>query len=142
MYNLIIFLPLLGSILSWIAGNRYSSFVAYFSTIFCMILAMLISLYALIDIGINKNTYEGFTFPWLSSGEFQVNWQFRFDTLSCVMMFVVTTISSMVHIYSVGYMSHDKSKSRFMSYLSFFTFSMLILVSSNNLLQLFLDGKV
>ncbi len=137
MYNFIVFLPLIGSILAWVFGNRFSSLLAYFSTIFCIVLAMIISWIAFFDIAINKNIFEGLVFPWLTSGSLEVNWQFRFDTLSCVMMLVVTTVSSMVHIYSIGYMSHDRSKSRFMAYLSFFTFSMLILVASNNLLQLF-----
>ncbi len=137
MYNFIVFLPLIGALLAWVLGDRWSSRVSYFVTIFCMILAMIISWIAFFDITIDKVPFKGFSFLWLSSGDLDVSWQFRFDTLSCVMMMVVTTVSSMVHIYSIGYMSHDRSKSRFMAYLSFFTFSMLILVASNNLLQLF-----
>ncbi len=137
MYDLIVLLPLIGALLSWLCGNKWNSLGSFISTIFCMIIAMVISWVAFFDIVIEKNFYQGLSFSWMTSGSFNVNWSFAFDSLSCVMMLVVTTISSMVHIYSVGYMSDDKSKSRFMSYLSFFTFAMLMLVSSNNLLQLF-----
>ena len=141
MYNLIVFLPLLGSVLAWVIGNRLKSKLSFFCTIFCMILAMFISWIGFYDIAISKNEFEGFKYPWLTSGNLVVNWNLRFDTLSCVMMMVVTTVSTMVHIYSIGYMSHDHSKSRFMAYLSFFTFAMLLLVSSSNLLQLFVGWE-
>ena len=137
MYNLIIFLPLIGAILSWILGNRFSSIPTYIVSIFCLFLSMIISWIAFYDIAILKNDFEGTSLPWINSGEFRALWEFNFDTLSCVMFLVVNTVSAMVHLYSVGYMSHDKSKARFMAYLSFFTFAMLMLVSSNNLLQLF-----
>ena len=137
MYNLIIFLPLIGAVLSWILGNRFSSIPTYIVSISCLFLSMIISWIAFYDIAILKNDFEGVSLPWINSGEFRALWEFNFDTLSCVMFLVVNTVSAMVHLYSVGYMSHDKSKARFMAYLSFFTFAMLMLVSSNNLLQLF-----
>ena len=137
MYNLIIFLPLIGAIFSWILGNRFSSMPTYIVSISCLFLSMIISWIAFYDIAILKNDFEGASLPWINSGEFRALWEFNFDTLSCVMFLVVNTVSAMVHLYSVGYMSHDKSKARFMAYLSFFTFAMLMLVSSNNLLQLF-----
>ena len=74
---------------------------------------------------------------WMNIGDFNVVWSLRHDMLSAVMMIVITTVSAMVHIYSIGYMSHDNSKPRFMSYLSLFTFAMLMLVTSDNLIQLF-----
>ncbi len=137
MYNLIIFLPLIGAILSWSLGNRFSSIPTYIVSISCLFLSMIISWIAFYDIAILKNDFEGASLSWINSGEFRALWEFNFDTLSCVMFLVVNTVSAMVHLYSVGYMSHDKSKARFMAYLSFFTFAMLMLVSSNNLLQLF-----
>ena len=79
---------------------------------------------------------------WMNIGDFNVVWSLRHDMLSAVMMIVITTVSAMVHIYSIGYMSHDNSKPRFMSYLSLFTFAMLMLVTSDNLIQLFLVGRV
>ena len=73
---------------------------------------------------------------------FTANWSIKIDPLSSIMLVVVTFVSALVHIYSIGYMSHDPHKPRFMSYLSLFTFSMLALVVSDNFLQLFLDGRV
>lgn len=74
---------------------------------------------------------------WISSGTLSVDWALRMDQLTVVMMCVVTLVSSCVHVYSVGYMSHDHAKARFMSYLSLFTFAMLMLVTADNLIQLF-----
>ena len=76
-------------------------------------------------------------FTWMDTGDLQVQWALRFDTLSAVMVCVVTIVSTMVHIYSVGYMSHDHSIPRFMSYLSIFTFFMLMLVTADNFVQMF-----
>jgi NADH-quinone oxidoreductase subunit L len=72
---------------------------------------------------------------------FLANWAIRVDTLSVVMMFVVTSVSALVHIYSIGYMEEDPHRARFFSYLSLFTFAMLMLVTSDNFIQLFLAGK-
>src|SRR3546814_310363 len=76
-------------------------------------------------------------FTWISSSTLEVDWALRFDTLTAVMVFVVNVISSMVHVYSVGYMSHDPHKPRFMAYLSLFTFFMLALVTADNFVQMF-----
>ena len=93
--------------------------------------------------GIQNNIYGNYViFEWISSGSFTANWSINIDPLSSVMLVVVTFVSALVHIYSIGYMSHDPHKPRFMSYLSLFTFSMLSLVVSDNFLQLFLDGRV
>jgi len=78
---------------------------------------------------------------WINSGEFAANWVLRVDALTAVMLVVVTWVSSVVHIYSVGYMSHDEHQPRFMAYLSLFTFFMLMLVTSDNLIQLFLGWE-
>ena len=79
--------------------------------------------------------------PWITSGDFSVDWVLRLDSLTAVMLVVVTWVSAVVHIYSVGYMSHDEHKPRFMAYLSLFTFFMLMLVTSDNFLQLFLGWE-
>ena len=87
---------------------------------------------------IGFDNYDNYKiFEWISSGEFVANWSINLDPLSSVMLVVVTFVSALVHIYSIGYMSHDPHKPRFMSYLSLFTFSMLVLVVSDNFLQLF-----
>ncbi|MEM7197511.1 MAG: NADH-quinone oxidoreductase subunit L, partial [Pseudomonadota bacterium] len=74
---------------------------------------------------------------WVAVGDFAFNWELRIDTLSSVMLIVINTVSAVVHVYSIGYMSHDDAKSRFMAYLSLFTFMMLMLVSANNFVQMF-----
>ena len=74
---------------------------------------------------------------WIEVGDFNVVWSLKYDMLTAVMVIVITTVSAMVHVYSIGYMNHDDSKPRFMSYLSLFTFAMLMLVTADNLVQLF-----
>ena len=86
-------------------------------------------------LGNNPRTVELFT--WIDSGAMEVSWAIKLDTLSSVMLFMVTTVAAVIHVYSIGYMHHDHSVPRFMSYLSLFTFFMLMLVSADNLVQLF-----
>ncbi len=110
---------------------------AQYVTCGCMLLAAVAAFFAFMDIVVAGNTGAVEIFTWISSGTLDVTWSLRADTLSLVMILMVTVVSSMIHIYSVGYMAHDSSVPRFMAYLSLFTFFMLTLVSANNLLQLF-----
>ena len=132
----VIFLPLFGAIIGYLGG----SLLKYFSEI---VTSLLVSISAVLSIllfwnGIQNNTYGNYKiFEWISSGNFIANWSINIDPLSSIMLVVVTFVSALVHIYSIGYMSHDPHKPRFMSYLSLFTFSMLVLVVSDNFLQLF-----
>ena len=132
----VIFLPLIGAIIGYLGG----SLIKYFSEI---VTSLLVSISAVLSIllfwnGIQNNTYGNYKiFEWISSGNFIANWSINIDPLSSIMLVVVTFVSALVHIYSIGYMSHDPHKPRFMSYLSLFTFSMLVLVVSDNFLQLF-----
>ena len=132
----IIFLPLFGSIIGYLG----KSIIKYFSEITT---SLLVSISAILSMslfwnGIQNNTYGNYIiFEWISSGNFIANWSINIDPLSSIMLVVVTFVSALVHIYSIGYMSHDPHKPRFMSYLSLFTFSMLVLVVSDNFLQLF-----
>ena len=132
----ILFLPLIGSVV----GYLLKSTTKYFSEI---ITSVLVSISAFLSIlvfwnGIQNDIYGNYKiFEWITSGEFSANWSINIDPLSSVMLVVVTFVSALVHIYSIGYMSHDPHKPRFMSYLSLFTFSMLALVVSDNFLQLF-----
>jgi NADH-quinone oxidoreductase subunit L len=132
----VIFLPLIGAIIGYLGG----SLIKYFSEIAT---SLLVSISAVLSIllfwnGIQNNTYGNYKiFEWISSGNFIANWSINIDPLSSIMLVVVTFVSALVHIYSIGYMSHDPHKPRFMSYLSLFTFSMLVLVVSDNFLQLF-----
>ena len=143
MLHFIIFAPLLGSVFS---GFFYKKFnektVLYFTTslIFISSVFSWITFFSL-----DPSSIESIIlFKWMESGSLVVNWEIRLDSLTTVMLTVVTTISAFVHLYSLGYMSHDPNwedsenyKSRFFSYLSFFTFTMLMLVTSNNFVQLF-----
>ncbi len=132
----ILFLPLLGSLIGYLG----KSLAKYFSEI---ITSLFVSISAVLSIlvfwrGIQNNIYGNYKiFEWISSGNFIANWSINIDPLSSVMLVVVTFVSALVHVYSIGYMSHDPHKPRFMSYLSLFTFSMLSLVVSDNFLQLF-----
>ena len=132
----VIFLPLVGSILGFLG----KSLIKYFSEITTSLFVSISAVFSIILFwnGIQNNTYGNFKiFEWISSGNFIANWSINIDPLSSVMLVVVTFVSALVHIYSIGYMSHDPHKPRFMSYLSLFTFSMLVLVVSDNFLQLF-----
>ncbi len=132
----VIFLPLVGSILGFLG----KSLIKYFSEIITSLFVGISAVFSIILFwnGIQNNTYGNFKiFEWISSGSFVANWSINIDPLSTVMLVVVTFVSALVHIYSIGYMSHDPHKPRFMSYLSLFTFSMLVLVVSDNFLQLF-----
>ena len=132
----IIFLPLIGSIFGYLGR----SINKLFSEIFTSLLVSVSAIFSIIVFwnGIQINNYNNYKiFEWISSGDFVANWSINLDPLSSVMLVVVTFVSALVHIYSIGYMSHDPHKPRFMSYLSLFTFSMLVLVVSDNFLQLF-----
>src|SRR5215468_5104429 len=96
-----------------------------------------LSWFALVDVGFLKHDARIAIMPWINSGDLQVAWALRIDTLTAVMLVVVNTISSLVHLYSIGYMDEDPYRPRFFAYLSLFTFAMLMLVTSDNLVQLF-----
>jgi len=132
----IVFLPLIGAIFGYL-GKSINKF---FSEIFTSLLVSISGILSIIVFwnGIQTNNYDNYkVFEWISSGDFVANWSINLDPLSSVMLVVVTFVSALVHIYSIGYMSDDPHKPRFMSYLSLFTFSMLVLVVSDNFLQLF-----
>jgi NADH-quinone oxidoreductase subunit L len=99
--------------------------------------SMVLSWFAFADVGFGHHDSHGAIFSWMTSGDLKVDWALRIDTLTVVMLVVVTTISSFVHLYSIGYMADDPFQPRFFSYLSLFTFAMLMLVTADNLVQLF-----
>ena len=137
MATSIIFLPLLGFLFCFLLGKQFNYKVFQISTTSILFLCTLFSWIILIQFINNKETEIIFILNWITSGNFIVDWSIRLDTLTAVMFIVVTTVSACVHLYSIGYMEEDPSKIRFMGYLSLFTFFMLVLVSSNNLLQMF-----
>ena len=139
MYYAIIFLPLLGAFLSGFFGKYLGARNSEIITSLFLIISAFLSWIALYNIGFNHDVdYIKITlFTWLQSGSLDISWALRIDTLTAVMLVVVNTISSIVHVYSIGYMSNDPSRQRFFSYLSLFTFAMLMLVTSDNFMQLF-----
>ncbi len=133
----ILFLPLIASIISGFfgkfIGDKGSEII---TSLFVSISAILsfVVFYRVINDGYSNNLIIA---TWINSGSLIANWSINVDALSSVMLVVVTLVSSLVHIYSIGYMSHDPHKQRFMAYLSLFTFAMLTLVTSDNFIQLF-----
>ena len=132
-----VFLPLLGAFIAgffgrWI-GNRGAQLVSCAGVAIAAVFGVIL----FVEVALQGHNVTTQLFTWIDTGDLQVNWALRFDSLSAVMVAVVTVVSTMVHIYSIGYMEHDKSIPRFMSYLSFFTFFMLMLVTSDNFVQLF-----
>ncbi len=132
-----IFLPLLGAFIAGffgrLIGDRGSQLVTCAALVIAAVLAVV--LFEIVAINGHSTTVQLFT--WINTGDLQVEWALRFDTLSAVMVAIVTIVSCMVHIYSVGYMAHDNGIPRFMAYLSLFTFFMLMLVTADNFVQLF-----
>ena len=137
MEFLILFLPLIASIISGFFGKLVGDRNCEILTSLFVSISALLSLiifYKVVTVSYENNIVIT---TWINSGSLNVNWSINIDTLSSVMLVVVTLVSSLVHIYSIGYMAHDPHKTRFMSYLSLFTFAMLTLVTSDNFIQLF-----
>ena len=137
MITAIVFLPLLGAIGAGIFSLMKNDRGGFIVSIGGIMLSMVLSWVAFITMAVPGINETVFLAKWISSGGFEVDWALRYDALTAVMMIVVTTVSAMVHLYSVGYMSHDNAKPRFMAYLSLFTFAMLMLVTADNLVQMF-----
>jgi NADH-quinone oxidoreductase subunit L len=133
-----VFAPLFGALVAGLLGRAIGDRASQAVTILCMVLASICGVYSFIDL-IYGDATEGVVSlgTWVQAGDFHVDWALRFDTLSVAMVAMVTCVATLIHIYSVGYMSHDKAIWRFFSYLSLFTFAMLMLVTADNLLQLF-----
>ena len=137
MIYLIVLLPLLGSIISGFWGRKIGDKISMYLTSSFLVFSMVLGWIKFFQISQNHIDIILPLFSWIEIGELSVSWSIRYDMLTAVMIIVITTVSAMVHIYSIGYMSNDKSKPRFMSYLSLFTFAMLMLVTADNLIQLF-----
>ena len=137
MYALIVLLPLLGAVLSGFFGAWLKDRGCQFVTCGFLVISAVLSWYGAYDVIYGDGPAKVELFRWIVVGDFDVSWGLRIDQLTGVMLVVVTTVSALVHIYSVGYMAHDPSIPRFMSYLSFFTFAMLALVTADNFVQMF-----
>ncbi|MBW0454525.1 MAG: NADH-quinone oxidoreductase subunit L [Candidatus Kinetoplastibacterium crithidii] len=135
--------PLFGSILSGLFGTSFfgkpvlNRTIVHIITIFAVFISFIGSVIVITDIVNNRSCYEHVLYTWSVIDDVELEIGFLIDTLSALMMLIITSISLMVHIYSIGYMYDDESYQRFFSYISLFTFAMLMLVMSNNMLQLF-----
>jgi len=137
MEILIIALPLLASIISGFFGKLIGDRNSEIVTSLFVVISAILSAIVFYEVTFNGYQENIVIATWINSGSLDVNWSMKIDSLSAVMLVVVTSVSALVHIYSIGYMSHDPHKPRFMAYLSLFTFAMLMLVTSDNFLQLF-----
>jgi len=132
-----VFLPLLGAFIAGFFGRIIGDRASQIVTCMGVGLAAACGIYAFFTVAIGGNEQVVNLMTFLSSGTFEAQWALRYDTLSAVMVMTVTTVSTLIHVYACGYMSHDDSQPRFMAYLSLFTFAMLMLVTADNLVQLF-----
>ena len=141
MYLSIIILPLLGSIVSGFFGRKIGVTGSRILTCSAVIATTILAIIGYLEIGFNNNPVSINLFKWLDSESFNMSWTFQFDSLTVSMLIPVLIISSLVHFYSIGYMSHDPHNQRFFSYLSLFTFMMIILVTGNNYLLMFVGWE-
>lgn len=137
LFKIIVFAPLIGALIAGLLGKKIGDKAAQTVTTALLILSAVLSFVAFSKVGFGHESFEVNLFRWIDIGGFKANWALKIDTLTAVMLVVVTSVSALVHIYSWGYMSDDPAKARFFSYLSYFTFAMLMLVTSNNFIQLF-----
>jgi len=141
MYFTIVILPLITSIFRGFGGHLFGSKGGQLITVCGVTISFLLSTIRFFHVGIEGNTILIPLLQWFNSGYFSCNWSIYLDSITVVMLVVVTSISTCVHIYSVEYMRRDPHKSRFMSYLSLFTFFMLVLVTADNFIQLFVGWE-
>jgi NADH-quinone oxidoreductase subunit L len=137
MYQAIVFLPIVGAIIAGLFGRVLGPRPCEIITTSFVGIGAVLSLVAFWQVGFGHQTLKIPLLRWVTSGELDVAWALRIDALTAVMLVVVNLVSALVHLYSIGYMHDDDSRPRFFSYLSLFTFAMLALVTSDNLLQLF-----
>ena len=138
MYHVIVFAPLVGFLIAGLFGNQIGHKASEYVTSGLLILAAILSWVAFVTVGFGDDPLEVVeVVRWMQIDRLNVDWAFRIDTLTVVMLVVVNTVSALVHVYSIGYMHHDPHRSRFFAYLSLFTFAMLMLVTSDNLVQMF-----
>ena len=132
-----VFLPLIGALVSGLFVRNIGDTRAQLVTCIPMVLSAILALFIFMNITGNEISRVVPVMTWIVSGDFATHWALKVDTLTAIMLLLVTWVAAIVHIYSVGYMSHDDHKPRFMAYLSLFTFSMLMLVTADNFIQLF-----
>ncbi|UWF67256.1 MULTISPECIES: NADH-quinone oxidoreductase subunit L [unclassified Brucella] len=139
LYYAIVFLPLIGFLIAGLFGNKIGAKASEYITSGLMVFVAILSwiVFFKIPLGHDAETVRIPVLHWVTSGALTFDWALRVDTLTGVMLVVVNSVSALVHIYSIGYMHHDPHRPRFFAYLSLFTFAMLMLVTSDNLIQMF-----
>jgi NADH-ubiquinone oxidoreductase chain 5 len=141
MYLALIFLPLLGSIVSGFFGRKVGVTGSQIITCICVILTTILAVLTFFEVGFNNIPVTIHLIRWIDTESLNVLWGFQFDSLTVTMLIPVLIVSSLVHVYSIGYMSMDPHNQRFFSYLSLFTFMMIILVTANNYLLMFVGWE-
>ncbi len=138
LYYAIVFLPLLGFLIAGLFGNKIGAKASEYITSGFLVIAAALSWVAFFTIAMGSSELVRVpVLHWLTSGTLSFDWAIRVDTLTAIMLVVINSVSALVHIYSIGYMHHDPHRPRFFAYLSLFTFAMLMLVTSDNLVQMF-----
>lgn len=142
LYHIIVFAPLIGAIIAGLTGTRFmggklGETASMVITTGLLFLSAILSWYAFVQVGSGHQEANITVLRWMDVGNMKADWAFKIDTLTAVMLVVVNSVSALVHLYSWGYMKDDAYKPRFFAYLSLFTFAMLMLVTSNNFIQLF-----
>jgi NADH-quinone oxidoreductase subunit L len=137
IYTAIVFLPLLGSVIAGLFGRLIGRRASEIIPTAFLFVAAALSAFAFYDVALLGHAQSVRVANWITSGDFTVDWSLRIDSLTAVMLVVVTGVSALVHLYSIGYMEEDSHTPRFFSYLSFFTFAMLMLVTASNFLQMY-----
>ena len=141
MYLALIILPILGSIVSGFFGRKIGVSGARIITCACVIITTILAIVAFLEVGLNQIPVRIELFRWIDAESLNIKWGFNFDSLTVSMLIPVLIVSSLVHLYSIGYMSHDPHNQRFFSYLSLFTFMMIILVTADNFLLMFVGWE-
>ena len=141
MYLALIILPILGSIVSGFFGRKIGVSGARIITCTCVIITTILAIVAFLEVGLNQIPVKIELFRWIDAESLNIKWSFNFDSLTVSMLIPVLIVSSLVHLYSIGYMSHDPHNQRFFSYLSLFTFMMIILVTADNFLLMFVGWE-
>src|SRR5580698_1733992 len=138
IYAIAVFAPLVGALISGLLGKFIGDRAAQGASVLCMLIAAVCGPYAFLTLVPNGEPGVVDLSTWIEAGKFHVDWALRYDTLSAAMVAMVTFVSMLIHVYSIGYMAHDAyARFRFFGYLSLFTFAMLMLVTADNLAQLF-----
>jgi NADH-quinone oxidoreductase subunit L len=140
MYDLIVFLPLIGFLIAGLVGNQIGARPSEIITTGLLGLTAILAWVSFVEVGLGGEDVHTIVVPvanWFTSGKLEAAWALRIDTLTAVMLVVVTNVSFLVHLYSIGYMHDDPSRPRFFAFLSLFTFAMLMLVTADNLVQMF-----